>query len=90
MSKTYLEVTFRRGKPFAAYLYLPRRPGDSSARTEKREAGMVIDYAADGRPIGIEFTSLSGGLKLGAINEILDAAHESPVTPEDLAPLAVA
>ena len=66
------------------------RPGDSSARTEKREAGMVIDYAADGRPIGIEFTSLSGGLKLGAINEILDAAHESPVTPEDLAPLAVA
>jgi hypothetical protein len=90
MKNTYLEVTFRRGKPFAAYLYLPRRAVDRSARTEKREPGMVIDYAADGRPIGIEFTSLSGGLKLGAINQVLDAAHEAPVTPEDLAPLAVA
>jgi len=28
MSNSYLEVTYRKGKPFAAYLYLDRRAGD--------------------------------------------------------------
>ena len=28
MKSSYLEVTFRRGRPLAAYLYLPRQPTD--------------------------------------------------------------
>ena len=57
MKRSYLEVTYRKGRPLAAYFYLPRRPKDRSVRTEKKEDGLVVDYAEDGRPIGIEITS---------------------------------
>ena len=43
MKQRYLEVTFRNGKAIAAYLYLPRKAGDVSERTEKREGGLLID-----------------------------------------------
>ncbi len=33
MKHHYLEITYRQGKAQAAYLYLARRPGDTSART---------------------------------------------------------
>ena len=31
MKSSYLEVTFRHGHPLAAYLYLPRQPGETLA-----------------------------------------------------------
>ena len=57
MKTRYLEVTFRKGKPLAAYLYLPREPGAKSARTELMGSGLLVDYQADGRPIGLEITA---------------------------------
>lgn len=39
MKDRYLEVTFRKGKPLAAYLYLPRATGVKSARTEEAAPG---------------------------------------------------
>ena len=33
MQERYVEITFRKGKPLAAYVYLPRRVGVKSART---------------------------------------------------------
>jgi hypothetical protein len=59
MNEPYLEVTYRKGKPLAAYLYLPRRTGDVSARVEPRGDGYLVDWAVDGRPIGIEMPSPS-------------------------------
>lgn len=44
MKNSYLEVTFRHGRPLAAYLYLPREPSDQSHRTEKAAPGLVIDF----------------------------------------------
>jgi hypothetical protein len=85
MRKSYLEVTFRNGKPLAAYVYLPRCPGDVSTRTEKREGGLVVDYAADGRPIGIEITS-PHGVSLAAINEIVSRVDD-PASAAELSPL---
>jgi hypothetical protein len=35
MKDAYLEVTYRKGRPLAAYLYLPREPGVKIARSEK-------------------------------------------------------
>ncbi len=58
MSKPYLEITYRKGKPFAAYLYLSRRPGDTVARSEPR-GGLVVDWSDDGRAIGVEIPSPS-------------------------------
>jgi hypothetical protein len=57
MRDRYLEVTYRKGRPFAAYLYLPRPEGAKSARTEAVGEGLVIDLAGDGSPIGLEITA---------------------------------
>jgi len=88
MNSRYLEITYRRGTPVAAYFYLPRRPGDVSARTVVGEAGLVTDYAADGRAIGIEITSPSV-LTLHLFNAALAAAQQPPAAPDDIAPLLI-
>jgi len=89
MKHRYLEVTFRNGKLIAAYLYLPRRPGDVSVRTERRAEGLLIDFTADNRAIGIEIAS-PHRVSLEAINTVLNSVHQEPATPEELAPLAAA
>lgn len=85
----FLEVTYRQGKPLAAYLYLPRQSGDTSCRTIKVDAGILIDYTADGRAIGIEITS-PAHVTLAGINEALAKANQEPLTPKDLIPLEAA
>jgi len=87
MKDRYLEVTYRNGKPLAAYLYLPRNPGDVSSRTVKEAEGLLIDFAADGRAIGIEIIAPSR-LSLEALNRALAAAHQAPATADELGPLA--
>lgn len=89
MKQRYLEVTFRKGKPLAAYLYLQRQPGDTSARTEKREAGLLVDFASDGRPIGVEITSPSL-VGLASLNKVMTSLNEAPLTQDDVQPLAAA
>lgn len=89
MKHRYLEVTFRRGRPLAAYLYLDRKPGDTSARTEKRDKGLVVDFAGDGRAIGVEITSPMQA-SLEDINQVLTSLDEKPLTAEDVRPLAAA
>jgi uncharacterized protein YuzE len=81
MQARYLEVTFRRGRPVAAYFYLPRKQGDTSARTVRRDEGLLVDYSEDGRPIGIEITA-PNRVTLTAINQILSEADGLPATQE--------
>jgi hypothetical protein len=88
MSHPYLEITYRKGKPFAAYLYLDRRSGDKSARTE-RHGPYVLDFTSDGRAIGIEFTQIAA-IDLAELNRLLAAAHHPPMSSADLAPLQAA
>jgi hypothetical protein len=89
MSQRHLEITFRRGKPLAAYLYLPRRADDRSARVEELAPGYLVDRAADGRPIGIELAS-PGRVTLEDLNRVLAALGLVPLTAEDAAPLVAA
>ena len=70
MKSSYLEVTFRQGRPLAAYLYLLRQPGDKSWRTQRTAPGLVIDFNRSGRPIGIEITA-PGKLSAAALNRVL-------------------
>ena len=86
MARRFLEVTYRKGKPLAAYLHLDRRPGDTSSRTERRDEGLVVDYSADGRAIGIEINSPSR-VTLNAVNAALLSAGVESVPADDLAPL---
>jgi hypothetical protein len=89
MKEPYLEVTFRRGRPVAAYYYLPRRLGQKSVRTRRVEPGMVIDFARGGRAIGIELTAPSK-LSVTALNRVLRELGFPPVRREDLAPVLAA
>jgi len=89
MSQRYLEVTFREGKPLAAYLYLPRRSGDQSARVEPRGQGYLVDWTEDGRPIGIEMPSPSL-VTLDGLNQVLAELHLEPAAPGEVAPLVAA
>lgn len=89
MRGMYLEITYRHGKPLAAYLYLERRPRDTAARTEKVGEGLLLDLSDDGRPIGIEITS-PRKVDLEALNRALESVHMAPISSEDLAPLVTA
>jgi Protein of unknown function (DUF2283) len=89
MKSSYLEVTFRHGRPLAAYLCLPRQPVDKSHRTEKAEPGLVIDFNRSGKPIGIEITA-PARLSASALNRVLRRFGCPLVTSADLAPLRAA
>jgi uncharacterized protein YuzE len=89
MKNSYLEVTFRHGRPLAAYLYLPRRPKDKSHRTERVEPGLVIDYSRAGKPIGVEITAPSK-VSASTLNRVLRRLGVPTVTRADLAPLRAA
>lgn len=86
MKNRFLEITYRKGRPLAAYLYLARKPDDKAGRTERQEDGLLIDYTDDGRPIGIEITAPTK-VTLASINQALSSAHQDPVNADDLAPL---
>lgn len=89
MKNPYLEITYRHGRPLAAYLYLPRSTSDKSRRTSKADPGMVIDYTEDGKPIGIEITAPSK-VTIDDLNRVLAGLGAAALTSEDIAPLMAA
>lgn len=89
MKDLYLEVTFRRGRPMAAYLYLPRRTGEKSSRTLTIEPGMVIDFGPSGNPIGIEITAPTK-VTVAELNRVLSQLGRLPLPDDELAPLRAA
>lgn len=89
MKHSYLEVTYRKGRPVAAYYYLPRQDTDASARTERNEGGLLVDFALDGRAIGVEISSPSQ-LDLEQLNRVLARLGHGPVQREDIAPVLAA
>jgi uncharacterized protein YuzE len=89
MKWPYLEVTFRHGRPLAAYLYLSRSAGDRSRRTSTAGVGMIIDYTEAGKPIGIEITA-PDKVTVEDINGVLANLNAPTLTAEDIAPLRAA
>ena len=89
MKEPYLEVTYRHGKPFAAYLYLPRRAGDRSARVREARPGLLVDFRRDGKPIGIEMTALEK-ISLAKLNRVLRELGLPAAKRADIAPLLAA
>jgi len=89
MKDPYLEVTFRHGRPIAAYYYPPRDANEKSARTRRVEPGLVIDFTAEGQAIGIEITA-PGKVSLAALNAVLKELGHAPASEADLAPVLAA
>jgi hypothetical protein len=89
MKEPYLEVTFRYGRPIAAYYYLPRETTQKSARTRRVEPGLIIDFTAEGQAIGIEITA-PPKVSLAALNAVLKELGQAPASEIDLAPVLAA
>jgi len=89
MKQRYLEVTYRKGKPLAAYLYLPRPTGANSVRTVDFGDGLLVDYAANGDAMGIEITAPIS-VSVGRINAVLAEIGLEPLAPDESTPLRAA
>jgi uncharacterized protein YuzE len=89
MRDAYLQITYRNGRAFAAYLYLSRKVGDKSHRTREFPRGLVADIAKDGRVIGIEIIT-PAAVTVSALNRALRALGLEPMKREHLAPLSAA
>ena len=89
MKEPYLEITFRRGRPLAAYLYLPRQAGDKCCRTLKADLGMIVDFNQNGKPIGIEMTAPTL-VTVEVVNSTLKKLGLPSIQAVELAPLKAA
>ena len=89
MTGVFLEMSFREGKPFAAYLQLPRESGAKVARTREIRPGLVVDFAADGKAMGLEIVNPMQ-TDVETVLSVLADVHAGPVSPQDLAPLCAA
>ena len=89
MEDAHLDVSYRKGRVLAAYYRLPGGAGRKSHRCEVAEAGLVIDFARNGDPIGIEITSPSL-LTLAALNRVLKRLGFAPLKRNAIAPLRAA
>jgi uncharacterized protein YuzE len=89
MKHSYLEVTYRKNLPLAAYYYLPRPDDAKSVRTERVDGGLLVDYSADGSAIGIEITA-PRELDFVQLNQLLSQLGHERANREDLAPLIAA
>jgi uncharacterized protein YuzE len=84
-----LQITYRKGKPFAAYIYLAHAPGTKSARTEQVTPEVLIDYAEDGTPLGIEVIS-PGSVSQAEVAAAFGQLGMEPPPAAELAPLLAA
>ncbi len=84
-NRHYLDVTFRKGRPFAAYLHL--RSGSAGARTEQAGERLFIDYHENDQPVGVEIIA-PGEVSLEDINSILFQLGIGPTPPQELRSLA--
>jgi uncharacterized protein YuzE len=90
MTGRSLQVTYRKGRAFAAYLYLAHATGEKSARTQASLDGLlVVDYAADGRALGVEITS-PDAVTLDRLNALLAELGQAPLAEQEFRPLTAA
>mgnify|MGYP003394968128 CR=1 FL=1 len=89
MKSISLQVTYRKGRPSAAYIRLDHRPGAKSARSVECAPDLIVDFAADGRPIGVEVIDPEG-VTTGQIFAVFDGLGLARPDAADLSPLAAA
>lgn len=86
MKDRYLEITFRKGQPLAAYLYLTRKKGTQSVKTIKIDEDLIVDYDQNGIPVGLEIVS-PATTSIQQIKDALEKLHVEPISEEELTPL---
>jgi hypothetical protein len=94
MKRVFLKVTYRHGRPIAAYFHLPRQPGDSAVRTDRIDDVLLVDRAADGRAadgraIGVEITD-PALFDPDRFFALLESLGQTAVDRDELRPLVAA
>ena len=90
MTELSLQVTYRKGRAFAAYLHLSHPTGERSAKTVASPDGLlIVDYAASGRPVGVEITAPQA-VSLDRLNQLLAEFGEAPLAEQDYKPVRAA
>jgi len=79
----------RHGRPIAAYFQLPRQADDTAARTERIDDVLLVDRAADGRPIGVEITD-PARFDPDTFFGLLDTLGHPSIARDELRPLTAA
>ena len=90
MTERSLQVTYRKGRTFSAYLHLPHATGEKSARTVASPDGLlIVDYSASGTPLGVEITAPQA-VPLVRLNQLLAEIGEPPLAEQDHRPALAA
>ena len=90
MTERSLQVTYRKGRAFAAYLHLSHATGEKSAKTVASPDGLlIVDYSATGRPIGVEITA-PRAVSLDHLNALLAELGELPLAEQEYGPVRAA
>ncbi len=90
MTERSLQVTYRKGRAFAAYLHLSHQTGEKSAKTSASADGLlVVDYDASGRALGVEITAPQA-VSLERLNQLLIGLGEMPMADQDYKPVRAA
>ncbi len=90
MTERSLQVTYRKGRAFAAYLHLSHPTGEKSAKTVPSPDGLlVVDYGSTGRPVGVEITAPQS-VSLERLNQLLVDLGETPMAEQDYKPVRAA
>ena len=86
MKSISLQITYRKGKPFAAYIYLASKHRQKSVRTEQTTQDLLTDYAENGTPIGIEILS-PGDVHVDEIQRVFELLGLDKPASAELEPL---
>jgi len=90
MTERSLQVTYRNGRVFAAYLHLSHPTGEKSAKTVASQDGLlIVDYGSSGQPVGIEITAPQA-VPLERLNQLLAELGEPQLAERDYRPVRAA
>ena len=90
MTERSLQVTYRKGRAFAAYLHLSHPTGEKSAKTVASPDGLlIVDDGATGRPVGVEITAPLA-VPLERLNQLLADLGETPLAEQEYKPVRAA
>jgi len=81
-----LKITYRHGRPLAAYYSFAVRGRARSQRTREMGHGLLVDFTRSGRPIGIEILDPKK-TTLTALNRIMRTLGLPLLKRADVRPL---
>lgn len=81
-----LTISYRDGRPYAAYLSLTRSAPRKVHRTREFESEILVDFARDGQPLGIEMLDPRHATRT-RLNRIMKKLRLPPLEREAVRPL---